>query len=254
MEVSPIRPAQPKEPSAPAAEPKVSPVVADPVIERIAALRSADAVTVRRALLSAPVGPVHVPHAILLLAWDEVAPQAIGALARVADTSAGQLIDILLSPDEEFAVRRRVPRVLEHGSSTRVIDGLLAGLEDARFEVRFRCGHALARIHARVPDVPIDAARIFAAVRKETERGKPMWENQRLLDEVEGNEDFAAQANRSLEHVFTLLSLAFPRQPLVAAFRGLQSEDRHLRGTALEYLEGVLPAEVRIALWPYLER
>jgi hypothetical protein len=42
--------------------------------------------------------------------------------------------------------------------------------------------------------------------------------------------------------VFSLLSLVLPREPLQIAFRGLQSSDRQLRGTALEYLEGVLPA------------
>jgi hypothetical protein len=53
--------------------------------------------------------------------------------------------------------------------------------------------------------------------------------------------------------VFTLLSLAFPRRPLVLAFHGLYTDDEHLRGTALEYLESMLPADVRAALWPYLE-
>jgi hypothetical protein len=62
-----------------------------------------------------------------------------------------------------------------------------------------------------------------------------------------------ARANRSLEHVFTLLSLALPRQPLRIAFRGLQSVDPLLRGTALEYLETSLPAEIRRELWTYLE-
>ena len=61
------------------------------------------------------------------------------------------------------------------------------------------------------------------------------------------------RASRSLEHVFTLLSLAFPRKPLVLAFRGLHTSDDQLRGTALEYLEGVLPTNVRNALWPFLE-
>ena len=38
-------------------------------------------------------------------------------------------------------------------------------------------------------------------------------------------------------HVFTLLAVVLPRQPLRIAYRALRSDDRRLRGTALEYLE-----------------
>jgi hypothetical protein len=61
------------------------------------------------------------------------------------------------------------------------------------------------------------------------------------------------RANRALEHVFTVLALVLPRQPLKIAFRGLHTSDRQLRGTALEYLETSLPDDIRKALWPFLE-
>src|SRR5262249_6285466 len=54
-------------------------------------------------------------------------------------------------------------------------------------------------------------------------------------------------------HVFSLLSLAWPREPLIVAFRGLHTSDDALRGTALEYLEGILPAPIWTSLWPFLE-
>jgi hypothetical protein len=47
--------------------------------------------------------------------------------------------------------------------------------------------------------------------------------------------------------------LVLPTEPLQIAFRGLQTGDQNLRGTALEYLEGVLPPTIRERLWPYLE-
>jgi hypothetical protein len=50
-----------------------------------------------------------------------------------------------------------------------------------------------------------------------------------------------------------LLSLVLPTEPLQIAFRGLHTDDPTLKGTALEYLEGVLPGRIREALWPYLE-
>jgi hypothetical protein len=53
--------------------------------------------------------------------------------------------------------------------------------------------------------------------------------------------------------VFTLLALVLPREPLQIAFRGLHTDDQNLRGTALEYLEGILPPPIRQRLWPFLE-
>ena len=61
------------------------------------------------------------------------------------------------------------------------------------------------------------------------------------------------RSNMSLEHVFTLLSLILPGEPLQVAHHGLLTNDASLRGTALDYLDNVLPSEIRDALWPYLE-
>jgi hypothetical protein len=87
-----------------------------------------------------------------------------------------------------------------------------------------------------------------------------VWESHQLLDRLEDTESASmvdqfvrARASRSLAHVFTLLSLVLPAEPLQIAFRGLQTDDQNLRGTALEYLEGVLPPDIRGRLWPYLE-
>src|SRR4051794_22898077 len=49
------------------------------------------------------------------------------------------------------------------------------------------------------------------------------------------------KAHSSLEYVFTLLSIARDRAPLMAPFLSLHSGDRYLCATALEYLEGILP-------------
>jgi hypothetical protein len=44
-----------------------------------------------------------------------------------------------------------------------------------------------------------------------------------------------------MEHVFSLLAIVLPREPLKVAFRSLSSEDRVLRGLGFEYLETALP-------------
>ena len=56
----------------------------------------------------------------------------------------------------------------------------------------------------------------------------------------------------NLSHFYTTLGLGLPREPLKVAFRGLRTEDPYLRGTALEYLDSILPPEIRAELWRYL--
>ena len=68
----------------------------------------------------------------------------------------------------------------------------------------------------------------------------------------DGHEFVQDRASQSLAHVFTLLSLVLPAEPLRTAFRALHTDDQRLRGTALEYLEGVLPSDIRERLWPFL--
>src|SRR5262249_5718215 len=129
-----------------------------------------------------------------------------------------------------------------------------------RFEVRFQCARSLAAIVEKNMTVRIDKERIFAFVLREATVGKPVWEGRRLLDSVESDDPATFvdtfvrdRASQSLAHVFTMLSLVLPREPLQIAFRGLQTDDLGLRGTALEYLEGILPPEIRERLWPFLE-
>jgi hypothetical protein len=234
--------------------------IQDPLVARIGELRSRDAERVRRALNGGPLTLTLVPHVVPLLAWDEVVSEAIRALRDIAPTVTGQLVDRLIDPVEEFAVRRRIPLVLAACPTDRAFEGVFRGLEDKRFEVRHRCGRALSRLHELNSGLSIDRDRVMAAVLREVAVERGVWESHRLIDKME-DEDWSPvldemlgdRADRSLEHVFTILALIIPRQPLKIAFRGLHTDDIVLRGTALEYLETALPPEIRTQLWPFLD-
>ncbi len=240
--------------------PATAPAALDEHAQRLAAMRSGDAERVKVALRDGPLAGGLVAQAIELLAWNEVARDAIAHLVPVAARHTGQLVDALLDPDSDFAVRRRIPAILATAPTSRAVEGLTRSLADGRFEVRYRSGRALARILERETSLQVDPDLVFGAVRREATVGRHVWESQRLLDQLDerGEEGFIDdflrdRAGRSLEHAFTLLSLVLPREPLRIAFRGLYAGDPLLRGTALEYLETVLPADVRLVLWPYLE-
>ncbi len=234
--------------------------IADPEVQEILALRSRQRDRVLSVLRNEEGLPASlIPHVLPLLAWDPVSEDAVRALRKVAEERVGELIDALIDPNQAFAVRRRLARVFSVCVSQRAVDGLMLGLEDLRFEVRFQCGRSLGAIVEKNGLVRIDRERIFAVVRREVAVGRPVWEGHRLLDAVNDDQQrsfvdefLRDRAGQNLAHVFTLLSLVLPAAPLQIAYRGLHTDDAALRGTALEYLEGVLPADIRERLWPFL--
>ena len=233
----------------------------DPIVQQIVHLRSGKPQQIRATLAEADLEPPLVPHVVPLLAWDEVCREAIAALRKVAPRITGQLVDVLADPQQDFAIRRRIPRILSFSPSQRAVAGLWTGLKDTRFEVRFQSGRALAHILDNDPEIKLEKEKVFSAVLREVAVGRRVWESHRLLDQLEDEEDLAPlvddflrqRSSRSLEHVFTILSLALPKEPLKIAFRGLHTDNRDLKGTALEYLETILPEAIRKSLWPFLE-
>jgi hypothetical protein len=236
-------------------------VLLDEPLDLLRQMRSGDRDRVIVALESAPrFEAIHVAQALQLLAWDDVTPHVRRALEHNAERHVGLLIDGLLDGATDFAIRRRIPRVLISVPSQRTLDGLALALSDARFEVRYQCGRAMDRILVAEPSLRVDQVRIFQVVERELSVARPVWNGHRLLDQFESSdavmfldEHLRDRANRSLEHVFSLLVTVLPREPIKVAFRVVHSEDPMLRGLALEYLTGVLPETVRVRLWEILD-
>ena len=231
-----------------------------PYGERIAELRSRDPSRVLRSLRGDPVPAELAGEVISLLARDDAARDAIENLRRAGPPVIEPVITALVNPEEEFVVRRRIPLVLATYRVRRAVEGLAQGLQDRRFEVRYRCGRGLSHLMDLDPALHVQPATAYNAVLREVEAGAGVWEGRRLLDRFDDepwspvlDDMIRNRADRSLEHVFTLLALVLPKEPLRIAFRGLHAEDAFLRGTSLEYLESSLPPDIRKSLWPFLE-
>ncbi|MDC0685810.1 hypothetical protein [Sorangium atrum] len=231
-------------------------LASDPVLAATADLRSGDPERIRRALVREP-DPALVPHLLPLLEREGLASEAIRALRAVAPRATGQLLDALLDPSVSVALRRRIPRVLQACPTQRAAEGLMLGLADERFEVRYQCGVALARLLQQRAPVHLRRDDVIEAAMREIAIGRRVWDAQppNVAPPVEAplaERLLVERTSRSLEHVFRVLSLCLEREPLEIAYRALHADDAHLRGTALEYLENVLPAPIRESLWPYL--
>jgi hypothetical protein len=214
---------------------------ADTLLKDVADLRSGNLHRIRRVLRRDTRLDRHlVPYVISLIARDDVYSLAVRALRRIVNTATGQIVDTLTDVAVSPVIRRRLPQILAGSGSPIAIAGLLQALDDAEFEVRFRSAGALVRTREAHADRVIPRETVFEAALREARRTNPLPE--------QGTANTGA--HRRLELVLRILSLALDPEPLQLAQRAFQSDDPQLRGTALEYLETVLPANVLQELRP----
>jgi hypothetical protein len=95
-------------------------------------------------------------------------------------------------------------------------------------EVRYRAALALLEVTRDERELVPESRDVFELALAEVERG-PL-------------------SQAASDHVFALLSLCTTRGSIELVRQGLKTEDRKLRGTALEYLESLLPEAVRAPL------
>jgi AAA family ATP:ADP antiporter len=199
---------------------------------------------------------ITVEDAISMLARDDQAGRAVEALQRSGEHALGPLLAALEAPAADPRIRRRIPRVLLAWPTQGVVGGLLGVLGDSSFEVRYRAAGALMQITADREDLQINREIVLAAIRDAASVARVDSAAPARDDEV--HSPFEREAafrtlGRRYTLVFTLLSLLGDREPLHLAFIALGSDRVRLRGTAREYIDSVLPAEVRSALAPLLD-
>lgn len=227
----------------------------DPVVRRLADLRSGDPFRIRAVLMREdPLDAVLVPQVIDLLGSDDVAHAAYAALSRVKDRISGQLVDVLNDESAKFTVRKRIPKILGSCAGHTAWEGMLRQLRNERFEIRVRCARALEKIQQNHPDKhQMERAAILELVGMELSSARKFSANQSSSQNLMVDEVFKERTSKSMAHIFTLLGLVLPAQPVRLAFRALRTEDAKLRGVAMEYLDSVLPVALREQLSAHFE-
>lgn len=203
----------------------VSPADQERLVSDVRALVGQD-IAALRAVLSRPgldprLAAFVVPH----LASDHLVKLAVSALRAMGSEVVGVLADVMLSGAQPLAVRRRVPHVLRALRGPRVVSALTRALGADALEVRYRAALALAEVTHEDRALLPESKEVFALALAEVERG-PL-------------------SQEASDHVFALLSLCLTRGSVELVRQGLRTQDRKLRGTALEYLESLLPDAVR---------
>jgi hypothetical protein len=194
------------------------------VVAAIVEFRSGDLVRIRAALRQPPHDPLIIGALVQLLERDDVVRTTVSVLTTFGGRAAGEMVSVLLDPETPDVIRRRLPLALKSCPSPIARDGLLTAVAAFEFEIRLRCGRALLALTDEHPELLRPFPEALALVERELNSG--------------------GAGHLLTEHVFNLLALAFDRDPVRIAARAFTTEDAYVRGTALEYLETILPARV----------
>lgn len=228
------------------------------LVSQMTGLLSSDIEIVRRTLTEArPLDGRLVAVVIPLLDDKDVKAEATAALEEVAMHHIGQLADVLAQTEAlHYRLRARVAHLIGELDTPRAVDALVMGLADPRFEVRLACGRSLLKIRDRGVELE-RPDRFFAAAKAELDR-LASTPSPKTTDLSEGQDVFATlmkdRSDRTTEHLFRLVALVLPQEPIERAFKATLADDARAKGTALEYLENVLPADLWRRLAPIVER
>jgi ATP:ADP antiporter, AAA family len=199
----------------------------------VADLLSNDAARLRAALDDAD--PSLAAFVIPLIARGDVGAQAMNVLGDFGARIVGQLADALLDADGVSpTVRRRLVRVIANSRSSWAAAALASALEDPDFDVRRQVVRGLEEIWDSGGGTPLGRTPALAVAARE-------------LDSRDGAPD-----PERVEHVLRLLGLVFDREAFRLARAALGHADAKLHGTALEYLDNVLPSTIKTALFAVL--
>lgn len=208
----------------------VAPDEAAAEAQLVGELLSHDPARLRRALDA--VGAQHTAFVIPLLARADVGERAMQVLGGFGVRVVGQLTDAVLDLEGTSpTVRRRLVRVITRSKTPQAATALVAALDDPDFDVRRQAVRGLEELSEAGVRTPLERTPALAAAAREL--------------------GGSAEPER-VEHVLRLLGLVFDREAFRLARAALGHSDQKLHGTALEYLDNVLPGSIKLTLFAAL--
>ncbi len=200
-----------------------------------------------------------VEELLARLAEPALTETAISALATFGDRIVGTLRDYLVDHELPADVRRQVPRVLQEIGTVAAQSALVETVLDRDVVLRYHAIAALNRLGQVHPERSTDRKLFESLLGAEVMGHYRSYQVLGTLGEAvdEGN-PIASGLRESMEkegeRIFRLLKLLYPQYDLHSAYVGLRSLDPVVHDNAVEFMDTVLPPEVRALVLPLFDR
>ncbi len=184
----------------------------------------------------------------------------VAALAKFGDRTVGTLRDYLTDPEIRAEVRREIPKVLQAIGSRAAHAVLVETVLDRDVVLRYHTISALNRLGQAHPDRTTDSKLIESVLAAEI---MGHYRSYQVLGTLAGVMDdpsspiehgLRESMEKETERIFRLLKILYPQYDMHSAYVGLQSVDPVVHDNATEFMDSVLPPEVRALVIPLFDR
>ncbi|MGH9218413.1 MAG: Npt1/Npt2 family nucleotide transporter [Vicinamibacterales bacterium] len=185
---------------------------------------------------------------------------AVAALAEFGDRIVGTLRDYLLDQEIRAEVRREIPKVLQEIGTAAAHAVLVETVLDRDVVLRYHTISAINRLGQAHPDRSTDRKLIETVLAAEI---MGHYRSYQVLATLEGSLDdpsnpiehgLRESMEKETERIFRLLKILYPQYDLHSAYVGMQSTDPVVHDNAVEFMDSVLPPEVRSLIIPLFDR
>lgn len=184
----------------------------------------------------------------------------VSALAKFGDRIVGTLRDYVIDADMPAEVRREIPKVLQEIGTAPAQAVLAEIVLDKDVVLRYHTIAAINRLGQAHPERGTDRKLIESVLAAEI---MGHYRSYQVLGTLAGT--LADEANpiehglresmdKEAERIFRLLKILYPQYDMHSAYVGLQSADPVVHDNAIEFMDSVLPPEVRALVIPLFDR
>lgn len=205
----------------------------------------------RRSLVEELVQRLHEP------ALNE---QVIASLAKFGDRIVGTLRDHMNDSEMPAETRREVPKVLQEIGTAAAQNVLVESVLDRDVVLRYHTITALNRLGQAHPDRSVDRKLIESVLAAEI---MGHYRSYQVLGTLGGSLDdesnpivhgLRESMEKETERIFRLLKLLYPQFDMHSAYVSMQSTDPIVHDNAIEFMDSVLPPEMRLLVIPLFDR
>ncbi|HET9702546.1 MAG TPA: HEAT repeat domain-containing protein, partial [Vicinamibacterales bacterium] len=184
----------------------------------------------------------------------------VSALAKFGDRIVGTLRDYVIDQEMPAEVRREIPKVLQEIATPAAQAVLVETVLDRDVILRYHTIAAINRLGQAHPDRGTDRKLIESVLAAEV---MGHYRSYQVLGTLGVTIDDSANPiehglresmEKEAERIFRLLKILYPQYDMHSAYVGLQSADPVVHDNAVEFMDSVLPPEVRSLVIPLFDR